>query len=54
MNGQQENEMGHKIKIGSKIKLYYDGKLGRMTIGKIIEKKTTFIVTEKQIVRAHV
>lgn len=31
--------MGNKIKIGSKIKIYYEGKRGRMAIGEIIEKK---------------
>ena len=42
MNGQQEKGMGRKIKIGSKIKLYYDGKLGRMAIGEIIDKKQLY------------
>lgn len=39
MNGQRVKIMSNKVKVGSKIKLFYDGKLGRMTIGEIVEKK---------------
>ena len=41
MNGQRVKIMSNKVKVGSKIKLFYDGKLGRMTIGELEVVKLT-------------